>query len=558
MRRVILAILAVLLIAPAIRGADPAPPAGAGQHPTRILVLPFSMTGADGKYAWIGQAISENYQAELAKAGFAIVNPTNPDGPVAIGDPDKALRVAQNSRAEVVIFGSYQFLDPDLRVTGQIVDVPSNQVVGVLKASGTFRQLFTIEDDLSEQAKKLLIGDKAAVAKEEVLEPRPPRAPSSEPYDTNTTAADDHREYKLPYAEQPAAYDDDYLGLGYTTYYYPAYYRPRVYSFIGYSNYGYYYPYADCYPYFFPSYCYYPRSYFGSGLFFSFSYSHWGGHHWDGWSGHHWDSWHGGNWHDGRGPRFGDRPRSSIMMVNNGPAGHDFFHGTLNTGSRFTTTTRERQTASRVINVDRERTTITDRSTGRTEAYNHAGAPLVDSTRRYSRSSDSEVATVRHPDRSVEIHTQRRADSDSRVASSDRVWDRSNPDGPRSRDTVRSREADSPRAVRDEPVRVRETPRESARETPRDTPRESSRSRNTVPSGDGNRFREPARFDPPASRSPDRGSGGGGGSVRDSSPRGGDGGSRSSGGGGGGSSRSGGGGGGGSSSGGGGHAGAGF
>jgi len=81
--------------------------------------------------------------------------------------------------------------------------------------------------------------------------------------------------------------------------------------------------------------------------------------------------------------------------------------------------------------------------------------------------------------------------SDSR-ASSDRVWDRSNPDGPRSRDTVRSREADSPRAVRDEPARVRETPRESPRETPRDTPRESSRSRDSVPSGDGNRFKRPA------------------------------------------------------------------
>src|SRR3954462_9372172 len=156
MRRTILAILAVLLIAPILHAADPAPaaPAGAQRAPTRILVLPFNMTGGEGKYAWIGQAIAENFQAELAKAGFAMVNPTNPDGPVAIGDPDKALRVAQNSKAEVVIFGSYQFLDPDLRVTGQILDVQSNQIVGILKASGTFRQLFTIEDDLSDQSKK--------------------------------------------------------------------------------------------------------------------------------------------------------------------------------------------------------------------------------------------------------------------------------------------------------------------------------------------------------------------------------------------------------------------
>jgi hypothetical protein len=482
------------------------------------------MTGGEGKYTWIGQAISENFQAELAKAGFALVNPVNPDGPVAIGDPDRAMRVAQNSKAEVVIFGSYQFIDPDLRVTGQVLDVPSNQIVGVLKASGTFRQLFTIEDDLSDQAKKLLIGENAG---KEVLEPRPPLAPGKEPYDTNTTAADDTgREYKLPYRDEPVAYEDDYLGVGYTNYYYPYYYRPRVYSFIGYSNYDYYYPYASCYPYFFPSYCYYspwrhcyyPRSYFGSGLFFSFSYSNWGGwggHHWNNWNGHHWN----GNWsgHDSRGPRFGDRPRS-IMLARDGPAGHDFFHGTQNYY-----VSRQRQTiANRVINIDRDRSTITDRNTGRTEFTNHTGAQLVDSPRRYTRASDNDTV-VRRSDRTVEIRNPRRADSDTRVATSDRVWDRSNPDGPRSRDTVRS---DSSRTAREEPVRVRETPRESPRETPRD----SARSRDSGPSGDGNRFREPTRFQPPpASRAPERSSGGGGGSVRDSSPRG-DSGSRGGGG----------------------------
>src|SRR6266850_543209 len=423
MRRTILAILAVLLLAPTLRAADPAPPAGAAQRqPTRILVLPFSMTGGDGKYTWIGQAIAENFQAELAKAGFAIVNPVNPDGPVAIGDPDKAVRAAQLSRAEVVVFGSYQFLDPDVRVTGQVLDVSTNQIVGVLKASGTFRQLFTIEDDLSDQAKKMLIGDKAA---NEVLEPRPPLAPGKEPYDTSTTAADDTRDYKLPYAEQPPAYEDDYLGVGYTNYYYPTYYRPRVYSFIGYSNYDYYYPYASCYPYFFPStcyyyspwrHCYYPRSYWGSGIAFSFSYSNWGGwggHHWNNWDGHHWDGHHGDRWHqDFRGPLFGDRPRS--IMFGNSHVDRNFVHG----NQQFTTSSMRirANTASRVINIDRERSTITDRTTGRTEPFNHAGAPLVDTPRRYTRASDNDAATIRHSDRTVDVRSQRRPDSDSRVA----------------------------------------------------------------------------------------------------------------------------------------------
>ncbi|HEV8605032.1 MAG TPA: hypothetical protein VGQ99_06680 [Tepidisphaeraceae bacterium] len=543
MRRTILAILATLLLTTSLRAADPAPAgAPAAKAPTRILILPFSMTGGDAKYAWIGQAISENFQAELAKAGFSIATPIadRPGQQVGIANPDEALRIAQNSKAEVVIFGSYQFLDPDLRVTGQILDVPSNQPVGALKASGAFRQLFTLEDDLAEQTKKILVGEKPA-DRGEVLEPRPPLAP----YDTNTTAADDRPEYKVPYAEPPA-YEDDYLGVGYTGSFYPSYYRPRVYSFIGYSNYDYYYPYASCYPYFFPSYCYtpyyysswrhcyYPRSYFGSGVFLSFNFSHF--------SGHHWNDWHGSNWnwrgHDSRGPRFGDRPRS-IMFADRGPAGHDFFHGTANYSvSRMT---RERTTASRVINIDHDRTTVVDRATARTAPVNHAGAQLVDSTRRYTRASDNEVVAVRHPDRTVEIRTQRRADSDAHVTS-DRVFDRSNPDGPR--ETARTRDNDTPRARADdrprEPVRSREVDR--PRETPRETPRESareSRPRESAPR-DIIRFRDPTPSREPTRSAPSRGDSGVSSSRGDSGSRGGGSSSSSSrgGGGGGGSSSS--------------------
>src|SRR5437773_1336451 len=178
------------------------------------------MTGGEGKYTWIGQAIAENFQADLAKAGFAIATavPDRPGQNLAIADANEAHRIATNSKAEVVIFGSYQFVDPDLRVTGQILDVPSAQLVGALKASATFRQLFTLEDDLADQARKALIGDQKNIADAgPAIEPRPPLAPKGE-YDTDRTAADDRPiESKIPYA-QP---NEDYLGYGYSDYYYP-------------------------------------------------------------------------------------------------------------------------------------------------------------------------------------------------------------------------------------------------------------------------------------------------------------------------------------------------
>jgi TolB-like protein len=567
MRRTRLAILAVLLLSPAIRAADPVQPAGAERAPTRILVLPFNMTGGDGKYTWIGQAISENFQAELAKSGFALVNAVNQGGgPVPVGDADKALKAAQLSRAEVVIFGSYQFLDPDLRVTGQILDVQSNQIVGILTANGTFRQLFQIEDNLSDQAKKVLIGD----TKTEVLEPRPPLAPNKD-YDTNTTAADDQKEYKLPYAEQPVARDDDYLGIGYTDYYTPSYYAPYYSSYYSYA-----YPYGAYYHYPYYSSCY---PYWGWGLGFSFYYSNWDhcyhhwdhhDHHWDShwdhhghWDGNHssWASGNGGHWNGNgsRGPRFNDRPRT-VVAKNDGPAGHDFFHGTQN--SMLTRTNRQQQgtaAASRVITMDRDHTTITDRRTGRTETNNHTGAQLVDSSRRYSRSTENDAVAARTSprtyDRTAEARSARRADSETRVASSDRVWDRSNPSAARSSDSVRSRDVDSSRSsVRDTPrdsgsSRGRDVPasREPVRSAPSRDPGISSRSSDS--GARGGSFRDSGGGGGSSSaRSGGGGGGGGGGSIR----------SGGGGGGGGGGSFRGGGGGGSSGGGGGGHAGAGF
>src|SRR5258706_6907194 len=139
--------------------------------------------------------------------------------------------------------------------------------------------------------------------------------------------------------------------------------------------------------------------------------------------------------------------------------------------------------------MDRDRTTITDR----VAAGHRDDARVTESTRRYVRNApDTETVTVRHPDRTVEVRTQRRADSDSSVASSsrDRVWDRANPNGPRettrTRDTNNDRETPRARADDRQPTRSREVdrPRETPRETVRESPREVPRFREPTPSGE--------------------------------------------------------------------------
>jgi hypothetical protein len=81
----------------------------------------------------------------------------------------EAVNAGKHADVRYVIFGSYQRIEPTLRITGQIVDVPSGKVVAGLKATGSDRDLFDMQDTLAFQAKWGLgterLAQKAAVAK---------------------------------------------------------------------------------------------------------------------------------------------------------------------------------------------------------------------------------------------------------------------------------------------------------------------------------------------------------------------------------------------------------
>jgi TolB-like protein len=119
----------------------------------KVIVLPFEVLGDAGGRDWVGRAVQESLASEIAHlGGFSPVS-LAATGPI---DTATALDTAATAKADIVIFGDCQFDVTDIRFTGQIVDVSKGQAVAGLKASGNFRDLFALEDQLSAEVRHAL------------------------------------------------------------------------------------------------------------------------------------------------------------------------------------------------------------------------------------------------------------------------------------------------------------------------------------------------------------------------------------------------------------------
>lgn len=240
-----------------------------------VLVVPFASAG-NGDREWISKGIQQDLTADLIRSSrLHVVAPT--DLPPA-QDADAALKVGRDNHAAFVIFGQFQVVDSNVRITGQVLETTGGQSIGALKATGPTRDLFNMEDALSGQVISAL--PKHLLA-ENTTEPTPMPyvyQPSQPPAQTAPAPTySDESGYYTPqtqtYVQAPSP--DDYS------------YTPQTYT-PDYDNYGY----APSYPY------YYNYWYPGYGFVVI------GGHH------HH-DGDHG-HWSDGHNHGFVGTGRASI------------------------------------------------------------------------------------------------------------------------------------------------------------------------------------------------------------------------------------------------------
>jgi TolB-like protein len=215
----ILSITALLLAANAWCD-EPVPPA----KPTpvgdlSVLVLPFTPIG-EAKADWVGQAVQQNVLSELSRVtGVMPITPTT--RPSQVLDLKSAKAEADKAGAAIVLYGTYQSTEEGVRLTGQLLDARNGRFIGGVKATGTMKEIFAVEDAASDQVKRILTQHRAANQPQVAI--APPAAPAPV-----APVAPPPQAQAIPQVwpwDLPNAFVDHVRDRVYSDDYYPSYYN---------------------------------------------------------------------------------------------------------------------------------------------------------------------------------------------------------------------------------------------------------------------------------------------------------------------------------------------
>jgi TolB-like protein len=202
------------------------------EAPWKVLITPFHLVGNTTGREWVAGAIQENLRAQLT--GIPGLLPI--DGQAVNDNPADAIAAGKNAGAVLVVYGTCEIADNDLRAIGQIDDVYTGRALASLKATGPVGQLFAVEDNLSNQLSAALPHPEGYAATPQTSVPEQPANP---PQQTYVYPAPSYYGYSAP----DYSYYYGYPGYTYSepySYYYGGYpyYGPYFYGGIGFGYYG--------------------------------------------------------------------------------------------------------------------------------------------------------------------------------------------------------------------------------------------------------------------------------------------------------------------------------
>jgi len=204
-----------------------------------VLLLPIA--APSGSYNWVGRAIQQDVEVDLAQMGIArVIAPAS--GPQA-DDADAALKAARESGASHVVYATAQVSGSQIRVTGQVLDASDGHVLSPIKMTAPADNLFPLEDGLSAQIAQALPGGpeamaSAAQAQNQATQPANKPMPTvvyGQPSSSTNTAVQTPQYYtstdNTPHTTNTYVYTQPYdYDYGYPySYGYPYYGYPGVY-----------------------------------------------------------------------------------------------------------------------------------------------------------------------------------------------------------------------------------------------------------------------------------------------------------------------------------------
>jgi tetratricopeptide (TPR) repeat protein len=121
-----------------------------------VAVLAYTNITGDAADEWIGQGIAESLTADFAKIGGLSVIPRehvfelqrNLQAGGRGADDRHSLELGRRLGATFVVTGAYQRLRDRVRITGQVIEVPTGRSAATVKLDGTIDQIFDLQDQL--------------------------------------------------------------------------------------------------------------------------------------------------------------------------------------------------------------------------------------------------------------------------------------------------------------------------------------------------------------------------------------------------------------------------
>lgn len=126
----------------------------------RVLVLPFAASDA-GSAGWIADSLQKTLITDLGRLGDRVIAVAPKGSTKPVANIRDALEAVGTTGASAVVFGTFRVAGSRVELRGQIVSVSSGKSLGELKASGSLRDLFAVEDEISAQLRKFLLRTQA-------------------------------------------------------------------------------------------------------------------------------------------------------------------------------------------------------------------------------------------------------------------------------------------------------------------------------------------------------------------------------------------------------------
>lgn len=130
-------------------------PSAETSTPQSIAILPFQSLNAAAEDEYLGLAMADALITRLSTTGRLIVRPTSAVRKYA-GLAQNIAQVGKELGVDAVLDGSIQRVGNHLRVTARLVDVKSGSPIWAEKFDEEVKDIFTVQDRVSEQAAQAL------------------------------------------------------------------------------------------------------------------------------------------------------------------------------------------------------------------------------------------------------------------------------------------------------------------------------------------------------------------------------------------------------------------